>query len=147
MKIIKKIAAAGFICIIVLHLPACGTISDKIKNSIEQSSVGQAEEATIDFNQIFTDCELDSQWAVVGSDGSYLTLDTNPEDKEDYSSMAWVFREIVKVNSELGLPDSLNEKMKNTTSLDGKQEQDFDDVNVSWKYHPDTGLEVMYELK
>lgn len=97
-----------------------------------------------DFNQIFTDCELDSEWAYVGSDGSYLTIDTNPHDKDDYTDYA-AYLSIYLINDALGLPDSLTEKMGKTSALDGRQSQSFDEVTVSWKYHPDNGLEITYE--
>lgn len=99
-----------------------------------------------DFNQIFIDCELDDEWASVGYDGSYLTIDTNPKNKDDYTDyMAYL--SIYTVNAALGLPDSLTEKMGQTSSLDGRQSQSYEDVEVSWKYHPDHGLEVTYEAK
>ena len=47
----------------------------------------------------------------------------------------------------LGLPDSLTEKMKSTRSMDERQNESYDNVAVSWTYHPDKGLEVMYEAK
>ena len=99
-----------------------------------------------DFNQIFKDCELDDEWAYVGSDGSYLTIDTNPHDEDDYTDYA-AFLSIYVINEKLGLPDSLAEKMGKTSAMDGRQSQSFDDVEVSWKYHPDNGMEVTYEAK
>lgn len=99
-----------------------------------------------DFEQIFRDCELDSEWAEVGSDGSYLTIDTNPRDKDDYTSYA-AYVSIYSVNEKLGLPDSLTEKMGKTSALDGRQSQLFEEVEVSWKYHPDNGLEVTYSIR
>lgn len=97
-----------------------------------------------DFNQLFTDCELDSEWATVGSDGSYLKIDTNPYDEDDYTDYA-AFFSIYAINEKLGLPDSLAEKMEQTSALDGRQSETYEDVTVSWKYHPDYGLEVTYE--
>ena len=97
-----------------------------------------------DFSKIFDDCELDTEWAKIGYDGSYLTIDTNPDDEDDYTNYA-AYLSIYAVNLELGLPDSLTEKMGQTSALDGRQTQIYDDVTVSWKYHPNQGLEVTYE--
>jgi predicted nucleic acid-binding Zn ribbon protein len=87
----------------------------------------------------------DSTWAVVGSDGSYLTIDTNPDNIDDmgieYSDAVYA---IQNVNAALGLPESLFNDMGSTTALMGRQSQEFDDVVVSWSYHPDNGLEVTY---
>lgn len=51
------------------------------------------------------------------------------------------------VNRELGLPDSLINDFGETRGLDGKQTEEFPEqhVSVSWRYHPDRGLEVTYK--
>jgi ribosomal protein L40E len=89
-----------------------------------------------------------STWASVGSDGSYLSIDTNPDDNDD-DGLAYpaAYTAIKNVNSALGLPDSLINEMGQTTGADGKQTESFDDIGitVSWKYHPDKGLEVTYK--
>ncbi len=51
------------------------------------------------------------------------------------------------VNHELGLPDAVYERMEATRALDGTQTADYENVFVSWSYHPDTGLKVIYEAK
>lgn len=99
------------------------------------------------FKKIYkTHCSL--LWAEVGSDGSYLCIDTNPDDEDD-NGLAYyeAYKAIENVNKELNLPDSLFADMGKTTSGDGKQSEEFDDVIVSWKYHPDNGLEVTYKKK
>ncbi len=99
------------------------------------------------FNKIFNEY-CDPIWAEVGSDKSYLYIDTNPYDEED-SGIAYYesYTAIEKVNAELGLPESLFDDMGKTTGNDGKQFEEFDNVKVSWKYHPDKGLEVTYKKK
>lgn len=93
-------------------------------------------------------------WCTVGDDGSYMKLDTNPYDKDDdewdlddieimKESSEW----IKKINKELGFNDALMEKMNTTTWSQGKQTESNDKYTVSWTYHPDKGLEVMYEIK
>lgn len=98
-----------------------------------------------DLNQIFAECALESKWANVGSDGSYLSIDTNPYDLDGHSEYS-AYLGVLEVNEKLGLPESLTEKMNRTSALDGRQTETYDDVTVSWKYHPDQGLEVTYEL-
>ena len=90
----------------------------------------------------------DAIWADVGSDGSYLSIDTNPDDVDGegiayYQSCV----AIEEINKELGLPESLYEDMGKTTANEGKQTEEFDEIIVSWKYHPDSGLEVTYKKK
>lgn len=89
-----------------------------------------------------------SIWADVGSDGSYLSIDTNPYDNDD-DGLAYpaAYSAIKEVNKALGLPDSLISDMGSTAGADGKQSETFSEqgVTVTWKYHPDKGLEVTYK--
>lgn len=89
-----------------------------------------------------------SIWADVGSDGSYLSIDTNPYDNDD-DGLAYpaAYTAIKEVNKALGLPESVISEMGETTGADGKQTETFEEqgVTVSWKYHPDKGLEVTYK--
>lgn len=96
-----------------------------------------------DFKAIYnTYCS--STYATVGSDGSYLSIDTNPYDLDDYT-VSGSIQAIIDVNSALGLPDYVLDDMGSTTALMGRQTATFDDVTVSWSYHPDKGLEVTYK--
>ncbi len=87
-----------------------------------------------------------SSWAEVGSDKSYLEIDTNPYDIDDYYGSDAVSA-IEKLNAAMGLPDSVYRDMMNTTWSMGKQSETFEDVGikVEWTYHPDKGLEVTYK--
>ena len=89
-----------------------------------------------------------SSWASYASDGTYLRVDTNPYDFDD-EGLYYIeaYYAIEKINAELGLPESLLEEMVNTTGNMGKQSRVYDKVEVTWSYHPDRGLEVMYILK
>ena len=90
----------------------------------------------------------DSKWADVASDGSFLSIDTNPDDEEDTGIAYYAaYSAVENINKALGIPESLFKEMGETTSADGKQSEDFDKINVSWKYHPDKGLEVTYKKK
>ncbi len=97
------------------------------------------------FDKLYSDY-CSSIWADVGADGSYLSIDTNPYDEDDngvaYSAAVTAVK---NVNKALGLPDSLYNDMAETTWSMGKQSQTFDNVTVSWTYHPDKGLEVTYK--
>ncbi len=99
------------------------------------------------FKKIYRE-HCDSDWASVGSDGSYLYIDTNPDDEEDKGIAYYAaYSAVDKVNKELKLPDSLFSDMGKTTGNDGKQTEEFDKIIVSWKYHPNKGLEVTYKKK
>lgn len=87
----------------------------------------------------------DPSYASVAADGSYLSIDTDPDSAYlDYEEEALLA--IFAVNEELGIPDSVIEKMGSTRALDGVQTQICGDIEVRWSYHPDNGLEVIYSL-
>lgn len=87
----------------------------------------------------------DSTWASVSKDGSYLKIDTNPNNIDDYFDYD-AYKAVILVNDALGLPESLLEKMGSTRALDGTQVQRYENITVTWTYHPDNGLEVIYEV-
>ena len=103
----------------------------------------------VDFQKIY-DEYCNSIWATLGSDKSYLSVDSNPYDYDDgdYRYTFTVNDAIKKINKALGLPDSLYEDMGQTSWSMGKQNETFESVGVtvSWTYHPDKGLEVTYKL-
>lgn len=107
-----------------------------------------------DFNDMYGDISGET-WCTIASDGSYMKLDTNPRDKDsddltwsDYESYVIPANDAIeRINKELGFSDALMEKMNSTTWSQGKQTDSNDKYTVTWTYHPDKGLEVMYEIK
>ena len=99
-----------------------------------------------DLKELYSE-HCSSVWATVGSDGSYLEIDTNPYNRDNYSDSSAISA-IITVTEELGLPDSLISSMSSTTALMGRQSETFDDlgIKVEWAYHPDNGLEVIYRV-
>lgn len=88
-------------------------------------------------------------YTTVGDDNSYIQFDTNPFNVDPDSMAARVdaiaapfFLETM--NENFGLPDWLYEEMIGTRALDGMQKEVFEHLTVSWTYHPDQGLEVLY---
>lgn len=87
-----------------------------------------------------------SSYASIANDGSYLSIDTNPNDKDDYFDYE-AYNAIVAVNEALGLPESVLNRMGQTRSMDGIQSYSTDELDITWTYHPDKGMEVNYTLK
>lgn len=94
----------------------------------------------------------------VADDNSYIILDTNSNDKDIENEpyyLAQVYRKEAQdtldgirfMNEKLGFSSALYEKMMQTTSLMGRQTEENRRYRISWTYHPDKGLEVMYERK
>ncbi len=99
-----------------------------------------------DFQSVYDDY-CSSTWAAVGSDGSYLNIDTNPNNQESYYISSALLA-IKNVNEALGLPESLYNDMISTNALMGRQTETFSSlgITVSWSYHPNNGLEVSYKF-
>lgn len=91
-------------------------------------------------------------WAECGSDGSFISIDTNPGDyeKNDYRSTEYLKDALEATKSilkDLGFPDYVYKNMGETTPLDGKQKEANGDVTVTWSYRSGYGLEVMFMKK
>lgn len=107
-----------------------------------------------DFNEMFPEYKGRS-WCTIAGDGSFMEIDTNPhdDDSDDFDSYYYenyftpANDAVTRVNKELGFSEALSQKMNSTTWNDGKQTDSNDKYEVSWTYHPDKGLEVLYELK
>ncbi len=82
----------------------------------------------------------------VAGDGSYLEVDTNPYDIDDYNTPG-VYDIISQINLELGFTEALYTKMGKTRALDGTLTDENDLISVSWTYHPDNGFSVIYTIK
>lgn len=92
------------------------------------------------FRDVYSDYTI-----TVADDSSYLMIDTNPLDyKSDTTLASTGLDHIETINKVLGLPDWLYEEMLSTRALDGRQKETFDNVTVTWSYHPDHGMEVIY---
>lgn len=93
------------------------------------------------FYEVYSDCMI-----TVADDDSYLMIDTNPFNYKDGDSslIETGLDHIETINKALDLPDWLYEEMLKTRALDGRQKESFDNVTVTWSYHPDQGMEVIY---
>ena len=122
-----------------------GTCTITAKSGDQIETIHVTVKGKIDFKSIYTKYCVE-KWASVGRDNSYLSIDVNPDDEEDYYIGA-AYAAIININRALGLPDSLYEEMRQTTWSMGKQNETYTDVGitVSWTYHPDKGLEVTYK--
>lgn len=91
-----------------------------------------------------TACELtDNEYVVVGDGGHAVTLDGASDEGGDGVS---VFEEAC-VLGELKASTAALTQMSSTTSLQGRQSASWSDVNASWTYHPDNGLDLILTTK
>lgn len=123
-------------CVVMVQ---CGVAVKEIKVTVKTK---------IDFQALYDslDTDVKTGWSL-GSDGSYLSADTNRYDLDDYSNSD-IWSSIKEMNKALGLPASLTEDMNQTTWSMGRQNQKFANIGleVTWTYHPNKGMEVTYKL-
>ena len=80
-----------------------------------------------------------------GDDWSFIIVDTNPDDKDDYYNKA-SFDLVRNLNQAMEFPSSVMERMIRTTFVQGIQTYEGKKFEVSWTFHPDKGLCVTYEV-
>lgn len=123
------------------------------KNQKVETSIGECMWAVADhgttsdsvfktLHDVYADITI-----TLASDESYLMIDTNPYNLKDNTTNKYTgLMHVKEVNQSLGLPDWLYEEIVSTRAIDGRQKESFDNVTVSWTFHPDQGLEVMYQV-
>ena len=148
MKKLLKIVALALVLLVGISLVvSCGDSTESSGNTKTETKDPVAA-AKAKLSEAYTTCckGADKRYASRSSDGMSLTIDTKPDNKS-YSGEADACDAIVAINKYLGLPSSLNDKMESTRALDGMQTQDCGSYTVTWNYHPDNGLKVIYEVK
>ncbi|PPG51986.1 hypothetical protein C5C24_05770 [Rathayibacter sp. AY2B3] len=76
----------------------------------------------------------------LGDDGTSLSMQT-----EGAESPGADLADVACVLSEVDVPDSVLTRIDSTRALDGRQEASWDDLDASWGYHPDNGLDLVLE--
>lgn len=94
-----------------------------------------------DFQEIALECAGHADWAKIGTDNSYLRIDTNPDDD---GMDVTAYNRLERINQALGLPDYLFEDFGRTSSTDGLRSFSHKNIQVTWEYSSARGLEVMY---
>jgi hypothetical protein len=75
-------------------------------------------------------------------DGQSLVFDGKGED--DY--IGGDYNDVECLLTALEAPSTVWAQMLQTSSVDGQQEFDFDGINVSWSYHPNSGLDTNFVI-
>ena len=100
--------------------------------------------ASKNFNTMYSSIKYET-WCEIASDGSWMKIDTNPYDIEDSNNSEAVLK-IKSINSDLGFSSYVYEEMLETRALDGRQSESNSKYSISWSYHPDKGMEVLYKI-
>ncbi len=97
---------------------------------------GAAESAL--FTEAVEACVEDSAYGVeLADEGRSITFDMKGEDDLIGAEMS----DIACVFAELDIPTAVSSHISQTTSMDGRQTETWDNITVSWSYHPDRGLD------
>lgn len=141
----KRIISVLLILVMAMSIVACNSTDT---GKALETTVSPIEEAKTKLQEAYDTCctgNGKSQYARLGYDMMSLVIDTKPDDSYfRYGDDA--ISAIVSINTYLGLPSSLTEKMSSTRALDGTQTQNCGKYTVTWNYHPDNGLKVIYEV-
>lgn len=97
----------------------------------------------------FADLKGDGLVLSASKDGQSITINSNPWGAAKGSQAYRLDNDLAlllikELHSELGLPDWLYTEMMGTRALDGRQKEVFDYVTVTWSYHPDSGINILY---
>ena len=110
----------------------------KAKDAKEQKAL----KAT--FSDALAKCSLsDGPDSQIG-DGGY-TLTINNEGNNDATGVS--YDDLACLIAALNTPAAVRSHIDQTTSLDGRQTETWGKVTMSWTYHPDRGLDAVYQLK
>lgn len=146
----KKIIACVLLLVVVaVGLCACGQNENVQENNSQKESEKHdpiAERKDKLEGAYETHCDEYMDYATLSDDRSSLVIDTNPSDSSYYRYGEDALDAAENCNEYLGLPDSLMDRFLGTRALDGTQTQSYGDYTVSWTYHPDNGLRIVYEV-
>lgn len=112
----------------------------KIEDIEKKEATEEAHRKNVELLKNAYDAVKGNSRITLASDGLSITVDS--KNKYDISS----FIDISTIISKLKLPDSLYDAMVSTNSLMGRQNETYNAWNVSWSYHPDNGLDVIFKL-
>lgn len=85
----------------------------------------------------YTACAENSPGITLKDDGRTLIFDHKGE--EDISGAD--IEDIACILLQLDIPDSIVSHMDQTTSLDGRQVEEWDNFQIQWSYHPKRGMD------
>jgi hypothetical protein len=65
--------------------------------------------------------------------------------EEDYIGAG--YGDVLCLINAVETPSYIVSAIESTRALDGRQHDEFDGIDVSWSYHPDSGLDIVYHKK
>jgi hypothetical protein len=119
-----KIVAAGIVSVVaVLGLTGCAGSFDLFQKAYE--SCGTPSGVSVSDN------------------GTTISVDTMGQ--EEYSGAS--YESLVCVINAVGTPSYVNDNIMNVRAIDGRQSDEFNGIVVSYSYHPDNGMDIVFHKK
>lgn len=85
-------------------------------------------------------------WLDLADDGSFIkyTVYWNcpPDDEDVLCTRSNALNSVLEMT---GFGQDVRQRMSTTSAVDGRQSAENDNFQVSWTYHPDEGLQVLFE--
>lgn len=126
-----------------LGVGAIGAINESNEKAAVAAAAGAEEAALVKiFPAAVDDCNADPTFAVVSDGNRTLTIDN--EGQDDFGGLSSL--ELWCIIEELKTPTAVVSHMEQTTSLDGRQTESWDNIEVSWSYHPDRGMDAVFTI-
>jgi hypothetical protein len=104
------------------------------------ATVGQPTPLEKAYSQ-YEDLDITSSSIELVDDGHTIIVDG--EGAEESGAPIEAIASLIKA---LEMPTSIVTKIENTRALDGTQSDSWDGIEVSWSYHPDSGIDMVFEL-
>ena len=155
----KKTVVCIMIFCLLFSLCACGNKTQNI--------VSQSEKEEIDFqnvlNEVKKECKSDFEEYKVEQDRPFLTMDDigglyvskdgkslmfNSGGESEFAfkkGFRWTL--LSAVFKKLDVSSATLAKITNTRAIDGTQTDENDKIKLTWTYHPDNGLSIIFEKK
>jgi len=104
---------------------------------------------SVTLSDVHRNLEIGEQIRVnLSDDGSFIevtvTWSCPPNDEDILCSRSNAVNSIL---AELGFGQNVRQRMGTTRALDGRQFAENEDFRVSWTFHPDDGLQVLFEYR
>ncbi|ROP57404.1 hypothetical protein [Rathayibacter sp. PhB185] len=88
------------------------------------------------------ECVTNTEGAALSDGDRTLTIDS--EGEEDFAGLD--YSELECLLTETDAPQSVVSHVNQTTSLNGRQTEEWGDVSFSWSYHPDRGADGVFTI-
>lgn len=119
---------------------AVGAAEEQAQAEAEAAVAAQVDET---FSNAVRACGADKTYAIVGDKGN--TLSVEHAGKDDFGA-GITGEEVWCLIDSMDAPQAVVSHMEQTTSMDGRQTETWDNIEASWSYHPDRGMDSVFKI-